>query len=81
MAVSVDLPKELREFVESEIEKGRYNSKSELLRDALRLKMANEELEASVIRGRTVERLEIAMEDVRDGRTYSPDEARERVLE
>lgn len=79
MAVSVDLPEELQNFVEEEVERGRYNSKSELLRDALRLKMANRDVDTDVITGRTVERLEEALKDVEKGNTYTPEEVRERL--
>lgn len=79
MAVSTDLPEELERFVEEEIKRGRYNSKSELLRDALRLKMANRNLETDVITGRTVERLESALKDVEEGNLYTPEEVRKRL--
>jgi putative addiction module CopG family antidote len=36
MAISVDVPQGLEEDIESEVEKGRYKSKSELIRDAVR---------------------------------------------
>lgn len=81
MAVSADLPEELERFMQEEIERGRYNSKSELLRDALRLKMANRDLDTDIIGGRTVESLEEALKDVEAGRTYTPEEVRERVSE
>jgi len=81
MAVSTELPEELERFVEEEVERGRYNSKSELLRDALRLKMANRELDTKIIKGNTVGRLEDALKDVEKGNTYSPEEVRERVSE
>ena len=81
MAVSADLPEELERFVEREVERGRYNSKSELLRDALRLKMANRELDTKVIRGSTVERLKEALKEVEEENTYAPEEVRERVSE
>jgi len=81
MAVSTDLPEKLERFVNEEVERGRYNSKSELLRDALRLKMANRELDTKIIKGNTVERLEKALRDVEKGNTYSAEEVRRRVSE
>lgn len=80
MAVSADLPSDLEEFVEEEMELGRYNSKSELIRDALRLKKLNRDLDTGLIRGRTVERLEAALESVEEGETYTPGEIRKRHL-
>ena len=81
MAVSTDLPEELRKFVEEEVERGRYNSKSELLRDALRMKMMSRELDTGLIKGETVERLKRAVESVEEGKTYSAEEIKERHLE
>lgn len=81
MAVSADLPEELASFVEEEVDRGRYNSKSELLRDALRLKMMNRKLDTGMIRGETVERLKAAVESVEDGKVYSAEEVKERHLE
>lgn len=81
MAVSTELPEELERFVEDEVERGRYNSKSELLRDALRLKMMSRELDTGIIKGETVEKLEDALKDVEKGNTYSPEEVRERHLD
>ncbi|PSG98862.1 MAG: hypothetical protein BRC29_01915 [Nanohaloarchaea archaeon SW_7_43_1] len=81
MPVSTDLPDKLKKFVNDEVEKGRYNSKSELIRDALRLKMMNRELDTDVIKGKTVERLEKALKDVEEARTYTPEEVKEKVSE
>lgn len=36
MPVSVDVPEGLKRAMEAEIEKGHYNSRSELIRDAIR---------------------------------------------
>lgn len=81
MAVSTDLPDELERFVEEEVERGRYNSKSELIRDALRMKMMNRDLDTGIIKGETVEKLEKALKDVEEGRTYTPEEVRKRISE
>ena len=56
-------------------------SKSELIRDALRMKMMNRNLDTGIIKGETVERLENALKDVEEGRTYTPGEVRKRILE
>lgn len=56
-------------------------SKSELIRDALRMKMMNRNLDAGIIKGETVERLEKALKDVEEGRTFTPEEVRKRILE
>ncbi|QGA80785.1 type II toxin-antitoxin system ParD family antitoxin [Candidatus Nanohalobium constans] len=64
MAVSTELPEELERFVEEEVERGRYNSKSELLRDALRLKMVEREFDTRGIEGRIGEKLEDVLKDV-----------------
>ncbi|MFB6209257.1 MAG: type II toxin-antitoxin system ParD family antitoxin [Candidatus Nanohaloarchaea archaeon] len=79
MAVSTDLPDELERFVEEEVERGRYNSKSELIRDALRMKMENRKLDTDVIKGSTVERLEKALRDVERGNTLTPEEVERRL--
>ncbi|MFB6159235.1 MAG: type II toxin-antitoxin system ParD family antitoxin [Candidatus Nanohalobium sp.] len=63
MAVSADLPEELERFVKEEVERGRYNSKSELLRDALRLKMVEREFGTRGIEGKIGEKLEDVLRD------------------
>ncbi|MFB6158654.1 MAG: type II toxin-antitoxin system ParD family antitoxin [Candidatus Nanohalobium sp.] len=71
MAISADLPAELEDRVEEEIKSGRYQSKSEFLRDAVRLKLIESDLEIRVISNDTREEL---MERVRKNKV---DEAAE----
>jgi len=52
--------------VNEEVERGRYNSKSELLRDALRLKMVERKLNLRGISRIDVEKLDEALEKVKN---------------
>lgn len=79
MPVSADLPKELEEAVQNEIDSGMYKSKSEFIRDAIRLKLLNSELDMRVIADSTREKLVEALKQVEEGETYSPEEVRERI--
>ena len=66
MVVSTELPKELEEFVDEEVKRGRYNSKSELLRDALRLKMIERKFNLRGITRADIEKLDKALENIKD---------------
>lgn len=50
MAVSVDVPEGLEKEIESEVERGRYNSKSELIRDAIRRLLEQQRVEETMSR-------------------------------
>lgn len=74
MAISVDLGKTLEGYVETLIDSGRYNSKSEVLREGVRLVQEREAklaaLDASIMRG---------LEDVAAGRFEDADVVFERL--
>ena len=74
MASSVDLGRQLEKFISSLIASGRYNSKSEVLREGVRLLEGREKriaaLDAAIARGRA---------DVAAGRAKSADEVLERL--
>lgn len=63
MATSVDLPSGLENAVEAEMERGRYRSKSELIRDAIRRLLREEGmLEDRELSEEVVERVKDARE-------------------
>ena len=74
MASSVDLGRQLEKFISSLIASGRYNSKSEVLREGVRLLEDREKriaaLDAAIARGRA---------DVAAGRVKTADEVLERL--
>ncbi len=74
MAFSVDLGKKLESTVARLVSKGRYNSKSEVLREGVRLV---EEREKALIR--LDKALERGIADVKAGRVYSAEEVRAEV--
>lgn len=74
MARSVDLGTQLEEFVSSLLSSGRFNSKSEVLREGLRLLEEREKriaaLDVAIAQGRA---------DIAAGRSKSPDEVLKRL--
>jgi len=74
MAISAELGENLEKVVIDLVENGRYNSKSEVLREGVRLVQEREarfrELDAKIQAG---------LDDVEAGRVYPADEVFERV--
>jgi antitoxin ParD1/3/4 len=74
MAISVELGRQLEKFVSSLLSSGRYNSKSEVLREGVRLLEEREKriaaLDAAIARGRA---------DVAAGRVKPADEVIKRL--
>jgi antitoxin ParD1/3/4 len=74
MAISVELGETLEQFVDDLLQGGRYNSKSEVLREGVRLIQDREArlaaLDAAIARG---------LADIDAGRTVPMDEAFDRV--
>ena len=74
MAISAELGKVLEKYVGKLVEQGRYNSKSEVLREGVRLLQEREQrllaLNAAVERG---------VQDIREGRTVPAEEVFDRL--
>jgi antitoxin ParD1/3/4 len=71
MAISAELGETLEKVVADLVENGRYNSKSEVLREGVRLVQERE--------ARLREALERGMRDVEEGRVKPLDEVADRV--
>lgn len=74
MAMSADLGPTLEAVVNALVSSGRYNSKSEVLREGVRLVQEREArlkaLDAAI---------EVGLDDIRHGRTLSADDVSERL--
>lgn len=79
MAISADLPGEMEKRIEEEIESGRYKSKSEFLRDAIRLKLIESDLELRVISEDTRNKLMERIKNMEDSETYTAEEAKKEI--
>ncbi|MFB6100403.1 MAG: hypothetical protein ABEK16_03955 [Candidatus Nanohalobium sp.] len=77
MAISLDLPSELKNI--EEVDNGRYKSNSEFLRDAIRLKLIESDLELRVISDNTREKLMERVSKAKDSEKYTVEEAREEL--
>jgi antitoxin ParD1/3/4 len=74
MAISADLGPVLEKYVDTLVEKGRYNSKSEVIREGIRLVQERESrlvaLDAAI---------ELGLDDIRNGRTTPAGEVFDRL--
>jgi antitoxin ParD1/3/4 len=69
MAISADLGPVLETYVETLVEKGRYNSKSEVIREGIRLVQERETRLAALDAA-----IEVGLADVRAGRVIPAEE-------
>jgi antitoxin ParD1/3/4 len=74
MAMSADLGSTLENYVSKLVEEGRYNSKSEVLREGVRLVQEREAKLAALNAA-----IEEGMVDIRQGNSVSSDEVFERL--
>lgn len=79
MAISADLPSELEKRIKEEVDSGRYKSKSEFLRDAIRLKLIESDLELRVISDDTRETLMERVRKADESEKYTAEEAKEEL--
>ncbi len=76
--MNVSLTPELEKFVSSKVEAGRYNSASEVVREALRLLEEHDQIRAARL-GEFNQELGRRLEALDGGRHVKPDEARDRL--
>jgi antitoxin ParD1/3/4 len=69
MAISADIGKQMEKFVTSLVSSGRYNSKSEVLREGIRL-VQEREARLAVLDGAIV----LGLEDVKAGRVTTAED-------
>lgn len=79
MAMSVDLGEKLESFVTRMVESGRYNSKSEVLREGLRLveeREARLAIDEALARGDFDEAIAVGLKDIKEGRLIPLEDVR-----
>jgi antitoxin ParD1/3/4 len=74
MAISADLGQTLETYVDALVEKGRYGSKSEVIREGIRLVQERESRLAALDAA-----IELGLEDIRNGRTTPAEEVFDRL--
>ena len=74
MAISADLGTTLETYVEALVVKGRYGSKSEVIREGIRLVQERESRLAALDAA-----IELGLEDIRNGRTTPAEEVFDRL--
>jgi antitoxin ParD1/3/4 len=74
MAISADLGPVLEKFVDTLVENGRYNSKSEVIREGIRLV---QEREARLVALHAA--IELGLDDIRAGRTLPAEKVFDRL--
>ena len=77
--ISADLPNELEKRIEDEVGTGKYKSKSEFLRDAIRLKLIESDFELRVISDETRSKLMERARNIEEKEKYTAEEAREEL--
>jgi antitoxin ParD1/3/4 len=74
MAISADLGQTLETYVDALVKKGRYGSKSEVIREGIRLVQERESRLAALDAA-----IELGLEDIRNGRTTPAEEVFDRL--
>jgi antitoxin ParD1/3/4 len=74
MAISADLGPALEKFVDTLVENGRYNSKSEVIREGIRLVQEREARLAALHAA-----IELGLDDIRAGRTLPAEDVFDRL--
>jgi antitoxin ParD1/3/4 len=77
--MNVSLTTELEKFVSAKVESGRYNSASEVVREALRLLEEHDHARSAQLAGFTQE-LGYRLETLDRGQRISPADARDRLM-
>ncbi len=74
MPISADLGPVLEKYVDTLVEKGRYNSKSEVIREGIRLVQEREARLAALDAA-----IELGLDDIRNGRTTPAEDVFDRL--